>query len=84
MDDIKALEMLIKMKEFGITDLDLQEFKAKFQREEPVLNADELLNKLYPNELTEEELMYYATPYFDQLQAEKELMKQNIKDEVRE
>ena len=82
MNDIEALQLLIKMRELGITDDQIQSFKKNFVKPEPIETGDEVLRKLFPDELTDNELLYYATPYYDELQAQKELRK-SMKEEER-
>jgi hypothetical protein len=45
------------------------------------LKAEDILRPM-KEEITEEELKYWSTPYYDILQQEKELKAQHIKDEV--
>ena len=82
MNDIEALQLLIKMRELGITEDQIQSFKKTFKTPEPIETGDEVLRKLFPEELTDDELLYYATPYYDELQAQKELRK-SMKEEER-
>lgn len=43
---------------------------------------EELLKPLSPfDEMTEEEILYYATPYYDELQAKKKAKQEKIKEE---
>ena len=84
MDNIEAIKLMIKMRELGITQEQVEQFKNTYKPTEIIADADETLNKLFPNDMTDEELMYYSTPYYDELQALKELKNQKIKDEVRE
>lgn len=81
MNDLETLQMMIKMKEFGITKEQIEEFKVNFRPKEPVLNGDEVLKQMFKEDMTDEEILYYSTPYYDELQAKKELHKQHIKEE---
>ena len=81
MNDLQALELLIKMKQYGITQDELDGFKNKFKTPEPILNADEVSAKLFHEELTDEEILYYATPYGLELEAQKELKNKQMKEE---
>lgn len=82
MNDIEALQMLIKMRELGITPEELQSFKDKFKVATPNETSEDVSRKLFPNELTDDEVLYYSTPYYDELQAQKELRK-TMKEEER-
>jgi hypothetical protein len=45
-------------------------------REVPDMKAEDIIRPLSVfEEYTDEEIMYWATPYFDELQAQKELQK---------
>jgi len=81
MTDLKALELLIKMKEYGITKDEIESFKKSFVASEPILNADEVSAKLFHEELTDEEILYYATPYGLELEAQKELKNKQMKEQ---
>lgn len=69
----RALELLIKKKELGITD---EEIAKLVKPEQPQINEAELKAAFIPaspfDDLTPEEIMYYATPYFDELMAQKD------------
>lgn len=53
------------------------------QNEVPELKPEELVKALSSfDEITGDELLYYATPYYDELQRQKELRAQQIKDEL--
>ena len=83
MNDIEAIKLLIKMKELGITD---EQVKLIKEKNAPVVqetqDADKLLSQLFPNDYTDDEIMYWSTPYYDELQAQKELRKQKAEDNV--
>lgn len=88
MKDIEAIKALIEQREVkrlmelhGITEQEVADYKMA--NEPKLQDADEIINKLFPQDLTEEEVLYYATPYYDELQHRKEMKEQNIKDEVR-
>jgi len=84
MNDAEALKLLIKKKELGITDQELESFKQSLNPKSYVqdLKAEEIVRPASPlDDLTEEEILYYATPYFDELQARKEAMKNQRKED---
>lgn len=80
MNDIEALQLLIKMRELGITEDQIQSFKKAYKRPEPAEDGEAVAKKLFPEEFTDEEILYYATPYFDELQEQKKVRQQQIKD----
>lgn len=82
MTDLKALELLVKMKELGISKADIDAFKVEYSPKEQEMDADKLLRDLFPQYYTDEEILYYATPYFDELQVKKEIHNQKIKEET--
>lgn len=51
----------------------------------PELKAEEIVKPLSAlDDLTEEEILYYATPYYDELQRRKEAHKQKLAEEAME
>lgn len=49
----------------------------------PVTKAEDLIKSLNPlDDLTAEEILYYAVPHYDQIQAEKEAHKKKLEEEV--
>lgn len=89
MKDIDAIKALIEQREVkrlmelhGITQEEVAEYKMA--NEPKLQDADEIINQLFPQDLTDEEVLYYATPYYDELQAKKQLKEEHIKDEVRQ
>jgi len=83
MNNVEALKLLIKARELGITDTDIEAFKAKLAPEVvPELKADEIVKPISVlDDYTEEEIQYFATPYFDELQEKKRLHQEKIKDQ---
>lgn len=80
MTDIEIMQVLIKAKELGITMEDVEAFKAKSVPREtvPELKPEDIIKPLSVfDDISEEEIMYWATPRYDELQAEKELKKQH-------
>jgi hypothetical protein len=72
------MQVLIKAKELGITHDDVEKYKQK-QEAVPDVEAKELLIPISPfDDLSEDEIKYWATPYFDEIQARKEAQKQKI------
>jgi hypothetical protein len=61
----------------GVVDA-LKESKEKAKKLDPIpeLEAREIIEPLSPfDEIDEEEILYYATPYYDELQAKKAKLK---------
>lgn len=79
MTDLKAIELLIKMKEHGITQEEIDAFKAKYNIIPP--DAPDQVESFFGSDMTDEEILYYATPYYDEIQTKKELQQQRIKEE---
>lgn len=47
------------------------------------LKAEELVNPPSPfDELSDEEVLYYASPYFDEIQARKQAREEQLKEEL--
>lgn len=75
MTELEALQLLIKKKELGITDDDVKAVMSSpipsptTTQEEKELIAQ--LSKTPFDDLTDEEITYYATPYFEELQERK-------------
>jgi len=84
--DLKILELLIKKKELGITDEEIAAFKQSLEAPKQQMTEEEIKKVFSPvtpyDGLTDEEILYYATSYFDVLQEEKELKKQRIEGEI--
>jgi hypothetical protein len=52
------------------------------QKSVPDAKAEDLIKPLNPlDDLTPEEILYYAVPHYDQIQAEKEAHKKKLEDE---
>ena len=82
MTDLEIMQVLIKAKELGITQEQVDEFK----KPKPIQMTDEELEAIVKpmspfDDLSEEEIQYWATPYFDELQQKKEQQKQKLKEE---
>lgn len=83
MNNVEALKLLIKARELGITDADIETFKAKLAPEVvPELKPEEIVKPISVlDEFSEEEIQFYATPYFDELQEKKRLHQEKIKEQ---
>lgn len=89
-DDI--LELMQKAKELGLKHVKLDGFEASFEdlrREVPTqvipdATFEELIAPQSPfDDLSEDEIQYFATPYFDEIQANKAKREQELKEETR-
>lgn len=86
----EMIEILTKAKEMGMNSIRVDGIEANFgpalpPEETPPSNViqdpAELLKILQEKqEYTDEEVLFYATPYFDELQAQKELRAKQIKE----
>jgi hypothetical protein len=84
----ESLKLIEKAKELGVSELTTEGFTVKFKDnsqklspelpKKPVIPdklAEELIKPISVlDSLTEEEMLYYATPYFDEMMAKKEAM----------
>lgn len=81
MTDLDILQTLIKAKELGLTMEDVAAFKA------PKVNvsdskAEELVVPMSVlDQLSDDEILFWATPHYDELQYKKELQKQKLSEE---
>ena len=80
MTELEILALLVKAKEFGINMDEVRALKerANVPREthEPTAaQLAEIARVTAENEMTDEEMLYWATPKYDQIQAEKEAIK---------
>lgn len=86
MTDIEILALLVKAKELGVTLEDVEAFKARqgldgrvrLSSTVPEMKPEDIVKPLSVfDDLSEDEIKYWATPFYDQLQREKELKKQH-------
>lgn len=86
MTDLEIMQILIKAKELGITDDDVMKMRgAAVSRETfvPDLKPEEIVKPLSAfDDLSDEEILYYATPYYDEIQGKKEAQKQKLSEET--
>lgn len=81
MTDLEIMQILCKAKELGITMDDINKYKNKTEvKDEPIEEIVKPLSAL--DDLSEHEILYYATPYFDEIQAKKEAQKARLTEEV--
>lgn len=77
MTDLEAIQLLVKMKELGITQEAIDQLKAKAEEEKIEKQMTEAeqqaVIKAFEKDdaYTDEEILYWATPYFDELQDKK-------------
>jgi hypothetical protein len=91
----EMIKVMEKAKELGVNELKVEGMSlsfaeamrsAGFKSSEPVpeLKAEEIVKPLSAfDDLTEEEIMYYATPRYDEIQAEKAAHQEKLKEEGR-
>ncbi len=90
------IAVMTKAKELGVNELKVEGLELRVNAQSPVVVEKISPLKEIPNDLkiedilapsspfdnmSDEELLYYATPYFDELQAKKELMAKQRKDD---
>lgn len=83
----KMMALIKEAKEMGLPEIRIGDVYVKFDSPAPIatavpeLKAEELIKAMSHFDMpTEDELKYYATPYYDELQRQKELRAQQIKD----
>lgn len=91
MDKQKLKEALEFAKENGLPSIEVDGVKITVPKEEiklevPELKTEEIVK--FPNpldEMSEDEITFYATPYYDELQAKKQkkLEQQTLEEQVR-
>lgn len=89
----KRLELLQEARDMGMAEITIDNVHYKLgktEEQKPMLELTEEQVKALVNpmslldDLSEEEILYYATPYFDELQAKKETRNQQLKDKENE
>lgn len=81
MNDLEILQILVRAKELGIEQKDIDLFKPKAPDGEDIQSHSDIVKILTESDMpTEDEILYFATPYYDELQALKELKKQQLND----
>lgn len=89
----EVIAVMEKAKELGLKQVKVDGFEASFEdikNEVPVtIVPDAKLEEIFKeasalDQVSDDEILYYATPYYDQLQAEKEAKKQRLSEEVKE
>ncbi len=88
MTDLEILQILVRAKELGITQDDVALFKAHssdtVSRETyvPDLKAQEIVVPGSPfDDLSEDEILYWHSPFYDEIQTKKEAQKQKLAEE---
>lgn len=88
MTDLEIMQTLIKAKELGITQDDVEAFKAKLLPREtivPDMKASDILAPISSfDDLSDEEILYWASPYYDDIQTKKEAQKQKLAENMHE
>lgn len=82
MTDLEIIALLVKAKELGITREDVEAFKAVPRETKivvPDLKAAEIVVPISPfDDLSDEEILYWASPYYDDIQTRKEAQKKKL------
>jgi hypothetical protein len=81
MNYIEAIKLLIRAKELGITDEQVAMIKQQAD-EIPQIEITEPVVPFNLDEMTEDEILYYSTPYYDELQERKLLQQQKNEEQV--
>lgn len=91
----EIIEVLTKAKELGLTHIKLEGLECDFRTNigqitspqtishfVPEMKSEEIVTPLSTlDDVSDEELLYYATPYYDELQSRKEAHKQALKEQ---
>lgn len=85
MTELEALQLLVKKRELGITDLEVQALMSSgtlpnVPKGVPDLEATAIVVPSF-DDPTDEEVQYWATPYYDELQEKKRLHQEKLKEE---
>lgn len=90
MTKFKRLQLLQEAKELGMKSIEIDGVKYElpsttYVEQKPISEEESkaLLKALTSNpldELSEDEVLYYATPYYDELQTQKKLKQQQEQD----
>lgn len=85
----QILTILKEAKSLGLTKIKIDGLEAEFTHEPektpsppvPDVKADEIYQEISKlDQLTDREILFYSTDYYDELQAEKEHRKQQLKE----
>ena len=79
MNDIEAMKLLIKCRELGITDDQIARL-IEMDKTPPQVEIREMVQPFDLDEMTEEEVLYYATPFYEELQEKKKKQKERIEE----
>ena len=84
MTDIEAMQLLIKCRELGISQLEIAALVEKSKVEKPIeQDLDAQLKAVFSSEeYSDEEILYYATPYFDEIQRRKKTQAEKVDGET--
>jgi hypothetical protein len=79
MTEIEAMQLLVKCRELGITNLEVHALVEKSKLVKDHVNPTEIeIQEAFAEDYTDEEMMYWHSPYFDQLQAEKKAKQEKL------
>lgn len=82
MTDLEIMQTLIKAKELGITQLEIDAYKQKTTLPVAELKPEDIITPMSVlDDMTDEEIDMWSTPYYDELQKKKELHKQYLEEE---
>ena len=90
----EIVEVMQRAKELGLKHVKMDGFEAFFEdlkrdvptqivpHAEPVTDESAFKHMSILDEITEDEVRYWSTPYYDELQAQKELHKKQLEEEA--
>lgn len=86
MTDLEILQLLVKAKELGVRESDVDAFKMRNSHKEvPDLKANEIIVPVSPfDDLSDDEALYWHSPYYDEIQTRKEAQKKKLAENINE
>lgn len=83
MTDLEILTILVRAKELGITQDDVESFKTVSRETNvPDLKPQEIVVPVSPfDDISEDEILYWHSPFYDEIQTKKEAQKQKLAEE---
>lgn len=85
MTDLEIMQILIKAKELGITANELIHWKTEQTKpvDVPDLKSSEIIVPVSPfDDLSEDEILYWHSPFYDDIQTKKEAQKQKLAENI--
>lgn len=86
MTKTKRTALIKEARELGLKSIEIDGVTYNFDdpksKTVPTLEAKDIVNPMSAlDDLSEDEILYYATPYYDEMQHNKKIREQQLKDE---